>query len=71
MNTLNEESWSRLQIDFIEPLPRPPKGNKYRLVIIESFTKWVEVIPMMNYTELTTASVGKSSICTLGNDMLH
>ena len=32
--------------DFMGPVPRAtPSGNKYALVIIDHFTKWVEIYP--------------------------
>uniref|UniRef100_K7EWB9 Gypsy retrotransposon integrase-like protein 1 n=1 Tax=Pelodiscus sinensis TaxID=13735 RepID=K7EWB9_PELSI len=49
--------WQRLQIDFIGPLPRTSRGNEYCLVIVDSFTKWIEAIPTRNCTAKTTARV--------------
>jgi len=35
-----------LAIDFVGPLPTTQKGNSYLLVLVDTFTKWVEVFPM-------------------------
>lgn len=48
--------WSRLQIDYTE-LPRSTKGNKYCLVIIDAFTKWIQAIPTWKNDVLTTAKM--------------
>lgn len=45
-----------MQIDFINPLPQTGQGNKYCLVVIDAFLKWVEAHPMRN-TSSTTAKV--------------
>ncbi|XP_067386563.1 protein NYNRIN-like [Emydura macquarii macquarii] len=47
--------WERLQLDYIGPLPTTARGFKYVLVIIDSFSKWVEAYPTRNNTALTTA----------------
>lgn len=49
--------WPRIQIDFIGPLPYTRHSNQYCLVIIDSFSKWVEVFPAKNCMALTTACV--------------
>ena len=35
-------------MDILGPLPEAKKGNKYILVIIEQFTKWIECFPLPN-----------------------
>ncbi|XDV36008.1 hypothetical protein PO909_005862 [Leuciscus waleckii] len=47
--------WSDLQIDWVGPLPRSSRGNKYFLTVVCQFTKWVECLPAPNDTAQTTA----------------
>ena len=47
--------WSHLQIDWVGPVPKSSRGNKYLLTITCAFTKWVECIPATNDTAVTTA----------------
>lgn len=49
--------WTRLQVDFISPLPNTSRGQKYCQVEIDAFTKWVEAYPTRNNTVTTTARV--------------
>ncbi|CAM4591822.1 unnamed protein product [Caretta caretta] len=49
--------WSRIQIDYIGPLPTTSRGNKYCLVIVDPFSKWVEAIPTKTNTALVTAKL--------------
>lgn len=35
-----------LGMDIMGPFPRSTRQNKYLLVIVDYFTKWVEVFPM-------------------------
>uniref|UniRef100_H2ZTL0 Integrase catalytic domain-containing protein n=1 Tax=Latimeria chalumnae TaxID=7897 RepID=H2ZTL0_LATCH len=47
--------WQRIFIDYIEGLPRTPGGATYALVIVDAFSKWVEVFPVTNANAVTTA----------------
>uniref|UniRef100_A0A1A8CCG2 Gypsy retrotransposon integrase-like protein 1 n=1 Tax=Nothobranchius kadleci TaxID=1051664 RepID=A0A1A8CCG2_NOTKA len=47
--------WSHLQIDWVGPVPKSARGNKYMLTVTCSFTKWVECLPAPNDTAVTTA----------------
>ncbi len=47
--------WSDLQIDWVGPLPRSTRGNKYFLTVVCEFTKWIECLPAPNDTAKTTA----------------
>uniref|UniRef100_A0A8B9C7G2 Gypsy retrotransposon integrase-like protein 1 n=1 Tax=Anser brachyrhynchus TaxID=132585 RepID=A0A8B9C7G2_9AVES len=49
--------WSKLQMEFIGPLPQTAQGNKYCLVISDNFTKWVEAFPARNNTASATAKI--------------
>ena len=45
----------RWGVDFARPLPRTKKGNRYVLVMIEHFTKWLELVALPNKTSKLTA----------------
>lgn len=47
--------WSHLQVDWIGPVPKSSRGNKYLLTVTCAFTKWVECLPAPNDTAVTTA----------------
>ncbi|KAI4882523.1 hypothetical protein NFI96_001153 [Prochilodus magdalenae] len=47
--------WSDLQLDWVGPLTRTVRGNKYFLTVTCAFTKWLECLPSPNDTALTTA----------------
>ena len=47
--------WSNLQIDWVGPLTRSARGNKYFLTVTCAFTKWLECLPAANDTAQTTA----------------
>ncbi len=40
--------WSDLQIDWVGPLPRSTRGNKYFLTVVCEFKKWIECLPAPN-----------------------
>ncbi|XP_076852167.1 protein NYNRIN-like [Brachyhypopomus gauderio] len=47
--------WSNLQVDWVGPVPKSSRGNKYLLTVTCAFTKWVECLPAPNDTAETTA----------------
>ena len=47
----------RIYIDSIGPLTEDSKGNKYIIVIIDGFTRWVELYPVPDVTAEVTARV--------------
>ena len=49
--------FQRVQMDILGPLPRTSSGNKYLLVIVDCFTKWVEAFPVRNIRTRTIAEV--------------
>ncbi len=45
----------KVHIDFLGPLPKSKKGNEHILVMVDSFTKWIECIPLQSQTAEVTA----------------
>jgi len=41
-----EDTFQRLHVDILGPLPQTASGNKYILLAIDSFTRWTESFPM-------------------------
>jgi hypothetical protein len=37
--------FQKISIDFVSPLPRSKKGNKYMLTVSDCFTRWLEAFP--------------------------
>ena len=48
----------------VGPLPKTPKGNRYVLVIGDYFTKWIEAVPIPNYTAKACAHAILTILCT-------
>ena len=46
----------RIHIDILGPLRESVKGNKYVLVVIDQFTKWVEFYALPNQNAQTVAT---------------
>ena len=60
-------SMDRLATDFIGPLPLSDKGNRFILVVMDHFSKWIEVIPVPDQSAVTTATVILNEvICRFG-----
>ncbi|KMQ87095.1 integrase core domain protein [Lasius niger] len=49
-------------MDILGPLPTITSGNRYLLVIVDCFTKWVEAFPLKNIKARTVAKVFVSQI---------
>lgn len=49
--------WEKIFIDHIGPLPRSTKGNKYILTIVDSFSKFVILLPTKNTKAKTTVNL--------------
>ncbi|KFD59604.1 hypothetical protein M514_28218 [Trichuris suis] len=49
--------WERICLDFLGPFTETTGGNRYLLVVSDSFTKWTEAFPVKDMEGATTASV--------------
>ena len=49
--------FERVQMDILGPFPITSSGNKYLLVVVDCFTKWVEAFPLRNIRAKTVAEV--------------
>jgi hypothetical protein len=59
--------FERIHMDILGPLPVSKLGNKYILVIIDQFTKWIECYPLPNqYTETIAKALMDSTISRFG-----
>ena len=45
----------KVYLDFLGPLPRTEAGNEYIPMMVNSFTKWVECVPLPSQTAEMTA----------------
>lgn len=44
-------------MDILGPLPTTSSGNRYLIVIVDCFTKWVEAFPLKNIRAKTVAGI--------------
>ena len=59
--------FERIHMDILGPLPVSKLGNKYILVIIDQFTKWIECYPLSNqYAETIAKALMDSTISRFG-----
>ena len=57
----------RLNTDFVGPLPKTPRGNRYILVVSDQFSKWAEFLPVPDQTARVCAkSIFDEVICKWG-----
>ena len=56
-SVLSGAPWERLATDVIGPLPVTKEGNRYILVFMDYFTKWVEAFAVPDQTATTTTKV--------------
>lgn len=48
-------AWHTIGIDFMGPLPLTVAKNRYLIIAIDYFTKWVEVLPLPDHTANSAA----------------
>ncbi|CAB0016052.1 unnamed protein product [Nesidiocoris tenuis] len=56
------QPWHTVSMDIMGPFPRSKAGNKHLLVFEDSFTKWVELVPIRSTTSATILSKFRSTI---------
>lgn len=59
-----EGAWEKLGVDLMGPFPRSKKGNGFLLVIIDYFTKWVELFPLRDSKTHRITAILKDEIFT-------
>ena len=61
-----------LHLDHIDPLTKDAHGNEYILIIIDAFSRWVELFPTKTTTAIETASVILNHIGRFGSpEVIH
>ena len=61
-----------LHLDHIGPLTKDAHGNEYILVIIDDFSRWVELFPTKSTTAVETASIVLNHIGRFGSpEVIH
>uniref|UniRef100_A0A3P9JTM2 Gypsy retrotransposon integrase-like protein 1 n=1 Tax=Oryzias latipes TaxID=8090 RepID=A0A3P9JTM2_ORYLA len=63
-STTSEEPWEKVGIDFMGPFPRSKKGNIFLLVVIDYFSKWVELFPLKDSKTHRVIAILKDEIFT-------
>ena len=56
----------RLDIDTIGPLPEDDRGNKYILVILDAFTRYIRLTPTPDATSLSAGRALLQFVCEYG-----
>jgi len=56
-----------LPLDHIGPLPEDSHGNEHILVIIDAFSRWVELFPTKSTTAMETAAIILNHIGRFGS----
>ena len=51
----------RVHLDFMGPLPLTPRGNSHLLVMVDQFSKWIEIVPLPSQTAAVTAKAAVDS----------
>ena len=48
--------WDRVAMDILDMSITTPKGNRYVLVMVDCFSRWMEACPLPNKTALAVAA---------------
>jgi hypothetical protein len=61
------EPWHTVGLDITGPLPKTRRGNRFILVVVDYFTKWVELFPLQSTKAITIAQLFLDEvICRFG-----
>ena len=61
---LVNEPWHTIGIDVMGPFPITSRRKRFLLVIVDYFTRWVEVFPMRTTTSVDIAQILINEVCT-------
>lgn len=50
------EPFHRIAIDIVGPMPTTLRGNRFILVMVDTFTRWAEAVPLPNHTAKQVAN---------------
>lgn len=53
-------------MDYIGSIPQTVRGNKYYLVIVENFAKWIKAIPTQQHSYHHSMGVGGTGVVQVG-----
>ncbi|CAF2983729.1 unnamed protein product [Rotaria sp. Silwood2] len=56
MHTVNEP-WHTIGIDIMGPFPKTARQKRFLLVIVDYFTRWIEVFPLRTITSIDIAQI--------------
>ena len=63
-STLQGYPWQRLTIDYVGPITRSTRGNRYLLTVQDAFSRWLEAFPVANATAKVTLDILNREIFT-------
>ena len=68
-----QHPWQRLGMDLLGPLPRTARNNRYILVIMDYYSKWVEAYPVEKADVATVADILiREVVCRFGTpEVIH
>ena len=61
---LDNEPWHTIGIDIMGPFPTTSRRKRFLLVIVDYFTRWVEVFPVRTTTSVDIAQILINEVCT-------
>lgn len=63
-----QKPWELIHMDLVGPLPSTNSGNKYVLVVVDSFSKYTELVALPSKDAISVASaLNRYVLCKLGS----